>query len=89
MSHYDAPQENSENEMSPNLILEPNLADYDEVYQKIIDMHSGLSDEESQSANAKLILTLANHIGDVGVISEAVKIARDNTLQWRKKDTQS
>ena len=69
--------------MTQKLNTQPNLADYDEVYQQIIDMHLGLSEEDSQSANAKLILTLANHIGDANVIAEAAKIARDNTLQWR------
>ena len=65
------------------LNLKPNLANYDDVYQMIIDMHHDLTDEESQSTNAKLILTLANHIGDQQIIAEAVKIARENTLDWR------
>ena len=71
--------------MSENLNTKSNLADYDDVYQMIIDMHLDLTDEESQSANAKLILALANHIGDASVIAEAVKIARENTLEWRKE----
>ena len=71
--------------MSEKLNTKSNLADYDDVYQMIIDMHLGLTDEESQSANAKLILALANHIGDASVIAEAVNIARDNTLEWRKE----
>ena len=72
--------------MTGNLNIKPNLADYDDVYQMIIDMHLDLTDEESQSANAKLILTLANHIGDASVIAEAVNIARANTLAWRDGD---
>lgn len=71
--------------MTGNLNTKSNLADYDDVYQMIIDMHLDLTDEESQSANAKLILALANHIGDASVIAEAVKIARENTLEWRKE----
>ncbi len=69
--------------MTQHLTTKPNLEDYDEVYQQIIDMHAGLSEEESQNANAKLILTLANHIGDANVIREAADLARDSTLQWR------
>ena len=65
------------------LNLAANIKNYDDVYQMIIDMHLELTEEESQSANAKLILTLANHIGDAAVIAEAVKIVRDNTLAWR------
>jgi len=66
-----------------NLNLETNLPDYDDVYQLIIDMHQGLSDEESERTNAKLILLLANHIGDQSVLKTAVDIARENTLACR------
>ncbi len=69
--------------MSNNLIKTPNLSDYDAVYQMIIDMHTDLSDEESEKANAKLILTLANHVGDPVVIKEAVDLIRANTIAWR------
>ncbi|MEM1021357.1 MAG: DUF2783 domain-containing protein [Pseudomonadota bacterium] len=48
----------------------------DDVYQMLIDAHEGLSDAESQRLNAKLILLLANHIGDVAVIEEALSHAR-------------
>lgn len=60
-----------------------NIKDHDEVYQLIINMHQGLSDEESQLTNAKLILALVNHIGDPEVLFEAINIARENTLSWR------
>ncbi|NVJ69810.1 MAG: DUF2783 domain-containing protein [Alphaproteobacteria bacterium] len=56
-----------------------NLENYDDVYQVIIDMHRGMTDEESEKANAKLILLLANHIGDLEVIREAAAIVRSNT----------
>lgn len=56
-----------------------NLENYDDVYQVIIDMHRGMTDEESEKANAKLILLLANHIGDLEVIREAATIVRSNT----------
>lgn len=69
--------------MTQELKVKPNLSNYDDVYQLIIDMHKELSEEESHSANAKLILTLANHIGDASIISEATRIVRENTLQWR------
>jgi len=69
--------------MTKTLTITPNLDDYDEVYQCIIDMHQGMSDEESQNANAKLILVLANHIGDKNVIAQAADVARENTLAWR------
>jgi hypothetical protein len=39
-------------------------------------MHDGLSDDESARANARLVLLLANHIGDQEAIVEACRIAR-------------
>lgn len=48
----------------------------DDFYQSLIDMHRDLSDEQSAQANAKLILLLANHIGDISVLREAMAIAR-------------
>jgi hypothetical protein len=70
--------------MSNSLNLETNLIDHDSTYQLIIDMHKDLSDEESQLANAKLILALTNHIGEHDVIAQATHLAKQNTLDWRK-----
>ena len=58
------------------LITKPNLASHDELYELLVDLHDGLSDAESRKVNAKLILLLANHIGDPDVVREAIKIAR-------------
>lgn len=58
------------------LNLELNIADHDAFYERLIDTHNGLSDEESQMLNAKLILLLANHIGDSDVLKEALAMAR-------------
>jgi hypothetical protein len=41
-------------------------------------MHRDLSDEQSQMANAKLILLLANHIGDMAVLLDAIREARES-----------
>lgn len=54
----------------------PNVADVDGVYQKLIDAHKGLTDAESMSLNARLILILINHIGDKAIVDEALEIAR-------------
>ncbi|WP_374764194.1 DUF2783 domain-containing protein [Yunchengibacter salinarum] len=50
--------------------------DPDRVYNLIIDMHRDMSEAESHAANARLILTLANHIGDGDVIAEATALVR-------------
>jgi len=59
-----------------NLNTQPNLARPDKFYEALIDMHRDLSDEQSQMANAKLILLLANHIGDMTVLLDAIREAR-------------
>ena len=53
----------------------PNITGPDDFYQDLIDLHRDLSEEESAKVNAKLILLLANHIGDRSVLSEAMRIA--------------
>ena len=59
-----------------NLITAPNLSDPDRCYTAIIDAHRGLSDEDSGELNARLVLILANHIGDRDVLDEAIVLAR-------------
>ena len=48
----------------------------DDFYEALIDTHRGLSDEQSRLVNARLILLLANHIGDLGVLRQALAAAR-------------
>ena len=58
------------------LNTEPNIAAPDDFYEELINAHRGLSPEQSALLNAKLILLLANHIGDLGVLREAIAKAR-------------
>lgn len=51
----------------------------DDFYQLLIDTHRDLSDEQSARVNAKLILLLANHIGDISVLRQAMAIAREGS----------
>jgi hypothetical protein len=50
----------------------------DDFYEALIETHRGLSDEQSQLLNAKLILLLANQVGDISVLKHALHIAREN-----------
>jgi hypothetical protein len=52
----------------------------DDFYQLLIDAHRDLADEDSTMLNAKLVLLLANHIGDIAVIREALARARDGIV---------
>ena len=54
----------------------PNMANPDDFYEALIDMHRDLDETQSQAVNARLILLLANHIGDVQVLREAMSHAR-------------
>ena len=48
----------------------------DQFYEQLIRSHQGLSDEQSRLVNARLILLLANHIGDLAVLQHALTAAR-------------
>ena len=48
----------------------------DDFYEALIDSHRGLDDAQSNALNARLILLLANHIGDLRVLREALAAAR-------------
>ena len=60
------------------LIREPNLKDPDGLYAAILDAHADLSEKESIALNARLVLLLANHIGDEEVVREALTIAHQS-----------
>jgi hypothetical protein len=58
------------------LDTEPNITSPDDFYEALIDLHRGLSDEQSALVNAKLVLLLANHVGDAEALREAMALAR-------------
>lgn len=69
------------------LTLEPNFTEPgkqyfrdftvgDDFYEMLINTHRDLTDEQSMQVNAKLILLLANHVGDISVLREAMSLAR-------------
>ncbi|MEM8654430.1 MAG: DUF2783 domain-containing protein [Pseudomonadota bacterium] len=57
------------------LNLEPNIADPDGFYDELLAAHEGLSKDESDALNARLILVLANHVGDRDVLRAALEAA--------------
>ena len=48
----------------------------DDFYAMLLEAHRGLSDAQSELLNARLVLLLANHIGDLRVLQEALTSAR-------------
>lgn len=57
------------------LVTTPKIPDPDGFYAELVAVHDGLSAEQSAALNARLILLLANQIGDRAVLSEAIAAA--------------
>ena len=53
-----------------------NLQDADGFYEQLLDAHQGLSEQQSALLNARLILLLANQIGDAKLLKDCVEAAR-------------
>jgi len=53
----------------------PNIDDADAFYAALLAAHEGLRLEESHALNARLVLILANHIGDADVLRAALDLA--------------
>ncbi len=64
----------------PGLNRQPNIAQHDLFYAELINAQRDLNEEQADMMVAKLMLILANHVGDRAVLSEAIALARDNTL---------
>ncbi len=60
------------------LITAPHLSAPDDFYEALIDAHRELSPPQSHALNARLVLLLANHIGALEVLKEALAAARDS-----------
>lgn len=58
-----------------DLIVTANISDVDDFYADLLDLHEGHSKDESDAINARLILLLANHIGDRDVLAKAMQAA--------------
>ena len=58
------------------LILESNLDAPDDFYEALIEAHHDMSAEQSQAMNARLVLLLANHVGSLPVLKQALAAAR-------------
>ena len=54
----------------------PRFPDPDAAYRAIVEAHRGLSEEESRKLDAALILILANAVGDLATLKEALALAR-------------
>lgn len=58
------------------LRTESRFPDPDAAYNALVDAHRGLDPDESAALNARLVLLLANHLGDLEVLEQAISAAR-------------
>ncbi|RBI86420.1 hypothetical protein DRV85_05665 [Rhodosalinus halophilus] len=58
------------------LDLRPNITNPDDFYAELLAAHEGLTKAESDALNARLILIMANHIGDRDILRQALAAAR-------------
>lgn len=66
--------------MQRALSTSSNFANPDAAYRMIVEAHWGLSDDDSAALDAALVLLLANHIGDLSVLREALEQAAQTLL---------
>lgn len=58
---------------------ELNLQDADTFYDQLLNAHEGLSAEQSEQLNLRLILLLANQVGDANVLRDCIESAKNQT----------
>ena len=60
-----------------NIKLNANIKNCDDFYSQLIAAHDGLTDEESEVFNSRLILILANQVGDEKILEAAIEMAKE------------
>ena len=65
-----------------------NFAKPDDAYRAVVEAHRGLSEAESADLDAALVLVLANHIGDIDVLYEAIALAKRRVLDADQQQQQ-
>jgi len=59
------------------LNTKPNMTNADDFYAELLSRHENLTKDQSDALNARLVLVLANHIGDSEILSAAMKAAAE------------
>ena len=65
-----------------------NFAKPDDAFRAIVEAHRGLGDAESAELDATLVLILANHIGDIDILREAIVLAKRRSLDASQQQQQ-
>jgi Protein of unknown function (DUF2783) len=70
------------------LSTDSNFAKPDDAFRAIVEAHRGLSEAQSADLDAALVLILANHIGDLDVLHEAISLARRRLVDASQQQQQ-
>jgi hypothetical protein len=70
------------------LSTESNFTKPDDAFRAVVEAHRGLSDAQSADLDAALVLILANHIGDIGVLREAIELAKRRMVSAEQQQQQ-
>ena len=65
-----------------------NFARPDDAFRAIVEAHRGLTDEQSADFDAALVLILANHVGDIDVLREAIALAKRRMIDGQQQQQQ-
>jgi hypothetical protein len=65
-----------------------NFAKPDDAFRAVVEAHRGLNDEQSADLDAALVLILANHIGDIEVLREAIALAKHRVIDTQQQQQQ-
>ena len=65
-----------------------NFANPDDAFRAIVEAHRGLTEEQSADFDATLVLILANHIGDIEVLREAIVLAKRRMIEPSQQQQQ-
>lgn len=65
-----------------------NFAKPDDAFRAIVEAHRGLGDAQSADLDAALVLILANHIGDIAVLREAIMLAKRRVIDAQQQQQQ-
>lgn len=70
------------------LSTQSNFAKPDDAFRAVVEAHRGLNDGQSADLDAALVLILANHIGDIDVLHEAIALAKRRVLEAGQQQQQ-
>jgi uncharacterized protein DUF2783 len=74
--------------METALSTSSNFTKPDDAFRALVEAHRGLSETESADLDAALVLILANHIGDIDVLREAITLARRRMIETSQQQQQ-